>query len=251
VKLGIVYTFAPDSGAGTGSTGASGGSPDASGTPAAQTTTPDAAAGGTTPAGQTPATTPPVGEATGGQESKTFTQADVDRIITERLDRVTKKYGDLDTLKSKAEKADELEKAQMTAQQRAEAERDEATKRAVAAEELARSRTIQLALTTLLSKDHPQYLGREKYIVPLIDIKPDADDDAIVASVTAAVKQFVQDVPLAPQNGGGNREAGGSPPGERRNGSPNNGGSDATKKLIAANFLLTSPIGGLKFPDQA
>lgn len=246
MKVGIVYTFAPDDGGAGGATSSAQPTQGAGGTSAAQTTTPDAAAGGTTPAGQTP----PVGDATSGQEPK-FTQADVDRIIAERLDRVTKKYGDLDALKTAAEKLTELEKQQMTAQQRAEVERDEALKKAQAAEEKARARSIQLALTTLLSKEHPQYIGREKYIVPLIDIKPDADDDAIVKAVTAAVKQFVQDVPLAPDGAAGNREAGGSPPGQRRNGSSNSGGGgDAVKKLIAANFLMTSPIAPVRLPDQ-
>lgn len=45
----------------------------------------------------------------GAQEVKTFTQAEVDAIVKERLDRQNKKFADYDTLKEKASKYDEFE----------------------------------------------------------------------------------------------------------------------------------------------
>lgn len=58
---------------------------------------------------------------TGGES--TFSQADVDRIVAERLtrerDKFTKKYGDYDDLKSKASRLSELEAASQTEMERA------------------------------------------------------------------------------------------------------------------------------------
>ena len=46
-----------------------------------------------------------------GQEGKTFTQAEVDRLIGERLSRERGKYADYADLKAKAEKYDEAQEA--------------------------------------------------------------------------------------------------------------------------------------------
>lgn len=45
---------------------------------------------------------------------KTFTQADLDRIVSERLTRERSKYADYDELKTKAGKLDEIEQANKT-----------------------------------------------------------------------------------------------------------------------------------------
>ena len=73
----------------------------------------------------TEAPTPPAGEgtpATNG-EGKTFTQADLDKIVGERIARERAKYGDvdLDDLKSKAQKLTEIEQAQQTESEKAAA----------------------------------------------------------------------------------------------------------------------------------
>ena len=44
----------------------------------------------------------------------TFTQADIDRIVADRLTRETPEIADSDDLKSKAAKLSDLEKAQMS-----------------------------------------------------------------------------------------------------------------------------------------
>lgn len=46
-----------------------------------------------------------------GDEGKTFTQAELDRIIADRLKREASKYADYDELKAKADKFDEHEAA--------------------------------------------------------------------------------------------------------------------------------------------
>lgn len=50
---------------------------------------------------------------------KTFTQADVDKIVTERLTRERVKYSDYEDLKNKAAKLDEIEEANKTELQKA------------------------------------------------------------------------------------------------------------------------------------
>lgn len=51
--------------------------------------------------------TPPAPAPTPKQDDKTFTQADVDRIVQDRLAQEKKKYADYDDLKAKAARADE------------------------------------------------------------------------------------------------------------------------------------------------
>ena len=57
-------------------------------------------------------------EATENTE-KTFTQAELDAIVTERLKRDRQKYADYDALKQKAEKFDQMEEANKSELQRA------------------------------------------------------------------------------------------------------------------------------------
>lgn len=54
------------------------------------------------------------------QEEKTFTQDDIDRIVTERLSREREKYSDYDVLKEKAAKFDAAEEASKTELQKAQ-----------------------------------------------------------------------------------------------------------------------------------
>lgn len=53
------------------------------------------------------------------QEEKTFTQADLDRIVTERLSRERAKYSDYDALSKKAARLDQLEEASKAELQKA------------------------------------------------------------------------------------------------------------------------------------
>lgn len=65
--------------------------------------------------------TPNTGETgdIGGGESATFTQADVDRIVADRLARENRKYQNYRELKQKADRLAELEAAQQTEMERA------------------------------------------------------------------------------------------------------------------------------------
>ena len=57
----------------------------------------------------TPTPAPPEGEPPASD--RTFTQAELDRMISDRLDRERKKYADFDQIKQKAQKFDEIEEA--------------------------------------------------------------------------------------------------------------------------------------------
>lgn len=58
---------------------------------------------------ETPPPAPPAGEPPASD--RTFTQVELDRMISDRLDRERKKYADFDQIKQKAQKLDEIEEA--------------------------------------------------------------------------------------------------------------------------------------------
>lgn len=61
----------------------------------------------------------------GGGGDESFTQADVDRIVQERLARERQKYSDYDDVKAKAERYDELEAEQQSDLEKAEREAEQ------------------------------------------------------------------------------------------------------------------------------
>lgn len=68
----------------------------------------------------------PTGEGVEAKQEQTFTQADVDRIVRERVKRERERFADYDDLKAKAEGAKTVE------ERMAQLERDLATERATA-----------------------------------------------------------------------------------------------------------------------
>ncbi|AVR77123.1 scaffolding protein [Mycobacterium phage Leston] len=68
----------------------------------------------------------------GGEAPKTFTQAELDRIINDRLDRERAKYAGFDDLKAKAEQFDAIKEGEKTELQREREAREAAEKRAAA-----------------------------------------------------------------------------------------------------------------------
>jgi len=63
----------------------------------------------------------PSGGSAGGEPGKTFTQADLDRIVGERLAREREKYADYDQLKAASEDLRKLKEAQMSELDKAKA----------------------------------------------------------------------------------------------------------------------------------
>lgn len=76
-----------------------------------------------------------------GADDKTFTQAELDRILADRLERERKKFADYDELKTKLSEFEQAEaerqKAAMTEQERLAAEKAEAERKAQEAEDRA------------------------------------------------------------------------------------------------------------------
>lgn len=87
---------------------------------------------------------------TSGTPPKTFTQADVDNIVTTRLAREKEKFADFDTYKAAAAELAELKKASLTEAERLKAELSAATQRADAAELKATAAAINVMKTQLL-----------------------------------------------------------------------------------------------------
>lgn len=67
-------------------------------------------------------------------DANTFTQADIDRIVKERVDRLKAKYGDYEDLKARAARLADLERSQMDETQRMAADMQALQERTAAAE---------------------------------------------------------------------------------------------------------------------
>jgi hypothetical protein len=94
----------------------------------------------TDPDAPAPESTPPE------TPDKTFTQADLDRIVQDRLNRDRAKFADYDDLKAKATKLDELEQANKTELEKVLARAEAAEKRAAEASERANKSAIRSAV---------------------------------------------------------------------------------------------------------
>lgn len=139
--------------------------------------------------------TPPEGGTPNGDpEGKTFTQADVDRIVQDRLARVKPSNpADYDDLKAKAAKFDELEAANQTELEKAQARAELAEKAASEAAERVRSMSIRSsiisaattagavdpdAVLAMLGKDAVTYgddgqvTGADEAVKALLESKP-------------------------------------------------------------------------------
>jgi hypothetical protein len=98
-------------------------------------------------------------------ETKTFTQAELDAIVGDRLKRQKSQFADYDDLKAKAAKLEEFEKSQQTEAEKAAQARADAEKRATDLEAALRHKTVESALITAAAgkladpKDAVLYLG--------------------------------------------------------------------------------------------
>lgn len=108
--------------------------------PAAPVATPPAVPPVTTPA---PADPP---------ADKTFTQADLERIVGERLGRQKAQFADYDDIKAKAAKLDEIEKANLTETERLKADLEAAQQTATTATERAQNALINAAVIAEAAK---------------------------------------------------------------------------------------------------
>ena len=144
-----------------------------------------------------------------GDGVRTFTQVELDRVVSERLARqAASKYGDYDDLKAKASKLQEIEDAQKSELQRAQEAKEAAEKTAQAALSRANQRLIQaefISAAALAGVKHPEdaFALADKSAVQV-------GDDGKVTGVTELVKSLVdagrlpmQAGPRAPHPDGG------------------------------------------------
>jgi hypothetical protein len=120
-------------------------------------------------------------------ETKTFTQEELDKIVADRLSREKKKlekYADYDEVKTKLTEFEKFEeerkKAEMTVQERLEAEKAEADKKAQEAEERA-NKALEQANKRLLKAEF-RLLAKE------LGVRKDALDDAFVLADMTSVE---------------------------------------------------------------
>lgn len=99
------------------------------------------------------------GEQPESGNARTFTQAELDRILADRLSREREKYSDYDSLRERASKWAEHEEAQKTELQRAQEAREQAEKAAQAAQIAANERLMRAAFLAEAAKAgaaHPE-----------------------------------------------------------------------------------------------
>lgn len=147
---------------------------------------PIAGGDGTDGDGTPPADPPPP------KPDKTFTQAELDAIVTDRLKREGQKYSDYDTLKAQAAKVQEFEEAQKTELQKANEARESADKRALEAD--ARANTA-LKRASILAAAAIQGSADPEVIVTLL-INSDkivVDKDGNVTGAQDVVKALLDE----------------------------------------------------------
>lgn len=120
-------------------------------------------------------------------------QAEVDRIIQERLARQSKKYADYDQLQAAAAKWAEVEESNKTELQKAQEAAQAAQAELTALRDRLRTQTITSALTqaaTAAGAINPAQ------VVKLLDLDVDLDDDGnITTDIASAVTTFLGENP--------------------------------------------------------
>lgn len=120
----------------------------------------------------------------GGGGQTTYTQADIDRIVGERLSRQKAQFKDYDDLKNKAAEFDKLTEAQKTEAQKA-AERAEAAEKAVAA---ATERAVRAEVKAIATGEFADPTDAHLYLGDLSRfIGKDGEIDS--AAIEAALKE--------------------------------------------------------------
>jgi hypothetical protein len=129
-----------------------------------------------------PDPTPNAGTQTSPHDTR-FTQEDVNRIVQQRVARITEQYGgDPETVRARVERAAELERQQMTELQQAQADRDEARRVATTSEQAALR--LQVALERGFTGDRA-WLATRLQGQDLEQLRADADQMLSLMTPTA------------------------------------------------------------------
>ncbi|WP_373070125.1 hypothetical protein [Gemmatimonas sp.] len=131
------------------------------------------------------------------------TQADLDRIINERLTRERAKFADYDTVKARATKLDEIEAANLSDLDKANAARDAAETRATEREATANRKLIKAAVTTAVAGKTADGVTADDIIGYLgeLTVTDDGDIDGLTETIEALLeaKAFLKSAaPAAP-----------------------------------------------------
>jgi hypothetical protein len=154
-------------------------------------------AAGDSPAGSADRTAAPAGS---GAAEKTFTQAQLDKILEDRLARQRAQFGDVDELKAKASRLDELEASQQSEAEKQRAAREKAEQKAADAEQRA-NQTLEAANDRLrraavVAEAAKQGAVDGEDVFRLLDAsKLTIDDDGNVQGADVAVKGLLEAKP--------------------------------------------------------
>ena len=164
----------------------------------------------------TPPATPPIGTGTPPTvpESKSFTQAELDAIIADRLARHTAKFADYDELKAKVAKVDEADENAKTELQKA---LDKAAKAELAGNTAIERANATLRRASIYSEATKQNAVDGDTVVALLagNATVAVDKDGNVTGAAEAVKVLLHDKPFllkGPPTAGAHGEFGGNDP---------------------------------------
>ncbi len=124
------------------------------------------------------------------QEERRFTQADVERLITERLARETKKYADYDKTKAELKRLQEASKSDV---ERLQETVSDLTAKMTEAENRAKANLVKssvVAAAARLDFNDPQDAYRLLEVATL-----DVEDDGAVKGLDAALQKLLSDKP--------------------------------------------------------
>ena len=131
------------------------------------------------------------GEQPEGEAERTFTQADVDRIIKDRAERIARqKYPDYDDLKAQAEKWAEHEAAQQSELEKAQTRAEKAEAERAKAIEEANARLMRAAFMAEAAKVGAVHPEDAFMLADLSEVS--ISDDGAVSGAEEAVKALVE-----------------------------------------------------------
>lgn len=143
-------------------------------------------------------------------------QEQFDRMVQERLARERQKYADYDALKSKADRFDELEAANQTELERAQASAAAEKERADRIEAEAKETRLRSAIIAEAAKPDRKVVDPEAVIALLDRSALELEDDGTPTNVAKAMDALLEQRPYLVASSGGTRQ--GADQGARRGG---------------------------------
>jgi hypothetical protein len=157
----------------------------------------------------TPTPAPEPTPAPDPEPDRTFSQADVDRIVQERVARVkAAPPADYDELKAKAEKLAELETANQTELEKAQQRAEKAETRAQQVEADARETRLRAAIISEAAKPERRVVDSDAVIALLDRTTLELDDNGNPTNIAKAMDSLLEARPfLVASNGGARGDA--------------------------------------------